>query len=169
VNDNSMNRIARKDCSTTQYVFEKRSEMTQSLGARAALLTIAVCTFASLGLSSARASDKLNQVNPRAGFTSVSKVYSDMDARYVRIGTKRDIAQVRRIAIGQSQNTLQAVLGRPAHRNSDGSFEFHLSLPLIGRDRLVCQYRVFFDGAGKVSRAVWRRPQCADLIAGKRN
>lgn len=143
--------------------------MTKWFGARATFLQLSIVTFASFFLSSAHARDALNQVNPRAGFTSVSKAYSDMDKRYVRVGMPRDIAQVRRIAVGQSQATLQATLGRAAHRNGDGSLEFHLSLPLVGRDRLICQYRVYFDGAGKVSHAAWRRPQCADLVAGKQN
>ena len=143
--------------------------MTQGFGVRAACLAIALLGLVAFGLSSARASGQLNEVNPAAGFSSVSKAYPDMDARYVRSGTRRAIAQVRRTAVGQSQSELQAILGRPALRNDDGSYEFHLSLPLTRRDRLICQYRVFFDGEGKVSHAVWRRPQCADLIAGKRN
>ena len=143
--------------------------MTRWFSTRAALLQLSVITLATLCLSPAHARDSLNEVNPRAGFSSVSKAYSDMDKRYVRVGMPRDIAQVRRISVGQSQAALQAVLGRAAHRNSDGSLEFHLSLPLVGRDRLICQYRVYFDGAGKVSHAAWRRPQCADLVAGNRN
>jgi len=143
--------------------------MTKWFGTRAGLLKLAVLAFVPFGLSAAYASDQLNQIDPRAGFTSVSKAYHDMDAHYIRSGTPRELTQVRGIAVGQSQAALQAVLGRPAHRNSDGSFEFHLSLPLTRRDRVVCQYRVFFDGARKVSRAVWRRPQCADLVAGKQN
>ncbi len=143
--------------------------MPRWFGARAALLQLSIISFTSFCLSPAHARDALNEVNPKAGFTSVSKAYSDMDKRYVRAGMPREIPQVRRIAIGQSKATLQAVLGRAAHRNNDGSLEFNLSLPLVGRDRLICQYRVYFDGAGKVSHAAWRRPQCADLVAGKRN
>ena len=67
------------------------------------------------------------------------------------------------------ESDLQAVLGHPAIRNGDGSLEFHLSLPLTARDRLICQYRVFFDGSGNVERGVWRRPQCADLVLGQSN
>ncbi|WP_199259956.1 hypothetical protein [Paracoccus binzhouensis] len=143
--------------------------MTPWSGQRAALQRLAVIAIASLCVSTAQASAQLNEVNPRVGFTSVSKAYPDMDARYVRIGTPRTIEQVRSIAVGQSKVEIQAALGRPAVRNGDGSFEFHLSLPLTGRDRLICQYRVFFDNGGNVSRAVWRRPQCADLVAGNRN
>ncbi|QWK80352.1 hypothetical protein [Ochrobactrum sp. BTU1] len=150
-------------------ISKKRSEMTKWFGARAAFLQLSIIALATFCLTPAQARDTLNEVNPHAGFSSVSKAYSDMDKRYVRIGMPRDIAQVRRISVGQSQAALQAVLGRAAHRNSDGSLEFNLSLPLVGRDRLICQYRVYFDGAGKVSHAAWRRPQCADLVAGKRN
>jgi len=143
--------------------------MTQWSGIRALLLKTALLGLISLGASAAQAGDQLNRVDPSAGFSSVSKAYPDMNARYVRIGTPREIAQVRRVAAGQSRDDLQALLGRPALRNRDGSYEFHLSLPLTGRDRLICQYRVSFDGAGKVSHAAWRRPQCANLVAGKRN
>lgn len=146
-----------------------RSKMTRLFGARAAFLQLSMIMLATCCLSPAQARDTLNEVNPRAGFSSVSKAYSDMDKRYIRVGMPRDIAHVRRISVGQSQAALQAVLGRAAHHNSDGSLEFNLSLPLVGRDRLICQYRVYFDGARKVSHAAWRRPQCADLVAGKRN
>ncbi|MEN5279388.1 hypothetical protein ABE527_20980 [Brucella sp. TWI432] len=150
-------------------ISKMRSDMIKWLGARATFLQLSTVALAIFYLSPAQARDTLNEVDPRAGFSSVSKVYSDMDKRYVRIGMPRDLAQVRRISVGQSQEALQAVLGRAAHRNSDGSLEFNLSLPLVGRDRLICQYRVYFDGTGKVSHAAWRRPQCADLVAGKRN
>ena len=136
---------------------------------RSVLLKITVFTLFSLGSFNAQSADRLNEVNPRAGFSSVAKAYSDMDERYVRNGTPRSLAQVRQVAIGQSRNELQTVLGRPAISNNDGSYEFHLALPMTKRDTLVCQYKVFFNGNGQVERGVWRRPQCADLVAGKRN
>lgn len=154
----------------TMYSLIKRgSEMTTWFGGRSALLKMAVLAAISLGAAGAHASDPLNQVNPSVGFSSVSKAYPDMDARYVRVGTEREIADVRRVAVGQSQPDLQAVLGRPALSHGDGSMEFHISLPLTQRDRLICQYRVFFDGENKVNRGVWRRPQCADLVLGARS
>lgn len=141
--------------------------MTRWSGGRSALLKLALLALIPFGVSAAHASDQLNQVNPRVEFSSVSKAYPDMDQRYVRIGTPREISQVRGIVVGQSQSDLQAALGRPAHTYSDGSMEFHLSLPLTPRDRLVCQYRVFFDGQEKVARGIWRRPQCAELVLGQ--
>lgn len=143
--------------------------MTHQSTVRTVFYKIALIGLISLGITNVQASDLLNEVNPRAGFSSVSKAYSDMDARYVRQGTPRTVDQVRNVAIGQSRSDLQAKLGRPAIRNNDGSYEFHIALPLTRNDKLVCQYKVFFDGDGKVKRGVWRRPQCADLIAGKRN
>lgn len=143
--------------------------MTDHSAVRTALYKIALIGLFSFGITNVHASGELNEVNPRAGFSSVSKAYYDMDARYVRRGTPRTVDQVRHVAIGQSRNDLQAVLGRPAIRNGDGSYEFHIALPLTRRDKLICQYKVFFDGQGKVNRGVWRRPQCADLVAGKRN
>jgi len=144
------------------------SKMTLGSGLRAVLLKAACLGLVWSGMTAAQAG-QLNEVNPAVGFSSVSRAYPGMNPRYARTGTPREIAQLRRIAVGQSRSNLQAILGRPALNNDDGSYEFHLSLPLTRRDRLICQYRVFFDGEGRVSRAVWRRPQCADLVAGKRN
>lgn len=143
--------------------------MTRRLTGLSALLTLSLLLLLPLDAAMAQGRDLLNQVNPRVGFSSVTRAYSDMDARYVRAGTRREIAQVRRVAVGQSMAELQAVLGRPALGYDDGSWEFHLSLPLTGRDRLICQYRVFFDGQGGVENAVWRRPQCANLVRGRLN
>lgn len=138
--------------------------MKRCFGRQRSLLAIALLSLLPFGSAGARETDRLNEVNPRVEFSSVSRAYPTMNARYARIGTPRSIAQVRGIAIGQSQDSLRATLGRPAIRNGDGSYEFHLSLPLTRRDQLICQYRVFFDGAGHVERAVWRRPQCAALV-----
>ena len=141
--------------------------MTRFFGRRSIVTAMALLVLAPFGAAVAQGRAPLNEVNPRVAFSSVSRAYSDMDARYARTGVRREIAQVRRVAVGQSQRDLQAVLGSPALGHGDGSLEFHLSLPLTGRDRLICQYRVFFDGSGKVKRAVWRRPQCANLVLGR--
>lgn len=143
--------------------------MTRCFGGRSTLWAMALLVLLPFGGAGAQGLAPLNEVNPRVGFSSVSRAYSDMDARYARTGVRREIAQVRRLAVGQSQTELQAVLGRPALDLGDGSFEFHLSLPLTQRDRLICQYRVFLDGDGRVERAVWRRPQCAELVAAQSN
>ncbi|GHH04816.1 hypothetical protein [Pseudodonghicola xiamenensis] len=143
--------------------------MKRLFGGRSALLATALLVLLPFGASAAQDDDPLNQVNSRVKFSSVSRAYASMDATYARIGTRREIAQVRRVALGQSEADLQAVLGRPAIGYDDGSFEFHLSLPLTRSDRLICQYRVFLDGEGKVERGVWRRPQCANLVVGREN
>ena len=140
--------------------------MTRRPRRQSGVLAIALLALLPFGIANAQERDRLNEVDPQAGFSSVSRAYPSMNARYARVGTKRLIAQVRGIAVGQSQDRVQAALGRPTIGNSDGSSEFHLSLPLTRRDRLICQYRVFFDGAGRVERAVWRRPQCAALVLG---
>lgn len=137
-------------------------------GART-LAVLAVLFAVPAGLAQAQQAEDgtLNGVNPRAGFSSVERAYPEMDARYARKGTPRDIATVRSVAIGQSQAEVEALLGRPANRHGDGAQEFNLSLPLNQRDRLICQYRIFFDDDGEVERAVWRRHQCADLVLGR--
>lgn len=143
--------------------------MTRWFGGRGALLALALLLSLPFGAAVAQGGDPLNEVNPRIEFSSVSREYADMDMRYVRTGSQREIAQVRRVAVGQSSDELQSILGRPAFGHGDGSHEFLLSLPLTARDRVICQYRVYFDGDGKVERAVWRRPQCADLVLGRLN
>ena len=154
----------------SKFASGKVSDMTHRFGRASALLALAVTTLVPLGAATAQGVDPLNEVNPRVGFSSVSRAYADMDARFVRKGNERTVAQVRRIALGQTAQSLQPALGHPAYGYEDGSYEYLVSLPLTGtRDRLICQYRVFFDGEGKVERAVWRRPQCADLVLGRLN
>lgn len=143
--------------------------MIQWFDRRRALLTMAILILLPAGTAGAQEIDRLNQVNPRVGFTSVSRAFPKMDERYVRVGTRRNVAQVRSIAVGEPLDDVRAALGRPAVGYNDGSFEYYLSLPLTGRHRLVCQYRVFFDGEGRLTHGVWRRPQCADLVLGRLN
>ncbi|MFL1483065.1 hypothetical protein [Marinobacter sp. LN3S78] len=138
--------------------------MTRWFGGRCVPLVMLLLVLVPFATAEAQNDDRLNRVDPEVGFSSVERDYADMDARYAREGVQRDIAQVRRIAIGQSQDALQGALGPAAVEHDDGSFEYHLSLPLTRQDRLICQYRVFFDDQDKVASAVWRRPQCADLV-----
>ncbi|MFN4156233.1 MAG: hypothetical protein ACK4HF_16420 [Paracoccaceae bacterium] len=116
------------------------------------------------------APDRLNLVAPNDGFSRVWREYPDMDARYARTGSRDTISAVRRVAIGQDGATVQSAIGKPVVIDPEaGMSEYNLSLSLAGRDRLVCQYRVYFDAEGKVKGSVWRRPQCADLVTGKVN
>lgn len=148
-------------------IYDEVYDMTTRYDGGFALKALALAILLPFQAAMAQPADPLNEVNPQVGFTSVSRSYSSMDARYSRIGTPREIAQVRRVALGQSRDQLQAVLGRAAVEYGDGSQEFYLSLPLTRHDRLICQYRAFFDRDGKLDHGVWRRPQCAELVAGK--
>lgn len=138
--------------------------MTRWFTGAGTLAVLAVLLAFPAGLAQAQQTAPMNGVNPRAGFSSVERAYPEMDARYARKGTERDIATVRSVAVGQSQAEVEALLGTPANHHGDGAREFNLSLPLNQRDRLICQYRIFFDDDGEVERAVWRRHQCADLV-----
>lgn len=109
----------------------------------------------------------LNRVEPERGFSRVWRAYPDMDARFARESTPRTLAQIRSIALGNTKQQLVNAAGQPVTANPDGSWNFHVSLPIPQKNRLVCQLRVEFDSAGKVSGTVWRRPQCADLVTGK--
>ncbi|WP_417588857.1 outer membrane protein assembly factor BamE domain-containing protein [Pararhodobacter oceanensis] len=128
------------------------------------LLAIAILATLPLGTTAAQVGNPVHQVDPNAGFTSVSREYPDLNAPYSREGVERDIARIRSVTPGMSRLDVQQILGQPVTQHTDGSMEFHLSLSLTGRDRLICQYRVFFDDEGAVERAAWRRPQCADLV-----
>lgn len=138
--------------------------MTRHRGARRALLATALLFLLSAGPATAQAANPAHRVDPNAGFTSVSRDYPDLNAPYSRDGLARRIAGIRSVEPGMSRPELERALGRPAVAHGDGSLEFHLSLSLTGRDRLICQYRVFFDDQGKVDHAAWRRPQCAALV-----
>ncbi|WP_116086444.1 outer membrane protein assembly factor BamE [Tropicimonas sp. IMCC34011] len=141
---------------------------------RATLVALAaVATLASAGswsgVADAQVVDPLNAVEPGKGFSGVSRSNESMDQRYSRTGTALSIAQVRQVAIGQTREELLAVLGRPTGQHRNGAWEFQLALPFLENDHLICQYMVFFDGNGLLEQAVWRRPQCADLVTAGLN
>ena len=111
------------------------------------------------------APNRLNMLDPSEDFARAWRAYPDMDARYARAGTRDQIASVRQVALGQDIKAVEAAIGKPVLTNPDvGYSEFNISLQQAGRDRMICQYRVYFDKAGKVTASVWRRPQCANLV-----
>lgn len=110
---------------------------------------------------------QLNLTEPNREFTRVWRDYPDMDARFSRTGARRSLEQVRAIAIGDTKAALTARIGQPVLAQADGSWDFNLSLPLRGTQRLICQYRVYFDDQDRVRGSIWRRPQCADLVLGR--
>lgn len=107
----------------------------------------------------------LLRVDPDRGFSQVERDYPDMDERYSREGRPLSLEEIRSLAAGASKEEVQFILGSPDVIHSDRAWEFHLALPLTERDSLICQYLVTFDGNARVEDAVWRRPQCADLVA----
>lgn len=129
--------------------------------------TLALGTFLPAGASWAEVTG-LNVVAPEEGFPRVWRDYPDMDETYVRNGTSRTPAQMRRVALGQTKQQLVGAAGQPVSANEDGSWNFNINLPLPQRNELVCQYRVYFDEDGRISGTAWRRPQCADIVTGKR-
>jgi len=143
--------------------------MTRFFDALRAVLAAALVVLMPFAPAAAQEANLAHVVDPGAGFTSVSREYPDLNAPYSRDGMRQRIAKIRSVEVGMSRSDLQRVLGRPAVGYTDGSLEFHLALSLTGRDRLICQYRVFLDDQNAVERAVWRRPQCADLVFGRLN
>lgn len=111
----------------------------------------------------------LNVVAPEEGFPSTWRSYPSMDAEFSRTGTPRSVAQVRRVEIGSTKEQLVSAVGQPVSAYRDGSWNFNVALPLPRTNRLICQYRVYFDDDGRVTGTAWRRPQCADIITGQGN
>lgn len=110
---------------------------------------------------------ELNLLGPDRDFPRVSRAYTDMDATFVRNGSNRTVAQVRSIAIGSSKTQLVRAIGQPISAYGDGSWNFNVSFRLPQGNRLICQYRVYFDASEQVAGTVWRRPQCANIATGK--
>jgi hypothetical protein len=111
----------------------------------------------------------LNVVAPAKDFPNAWRSYPSMDAKFSRTGVPRSIAQVQRIAVGSTKNQLVNAVGQPVSAYQDGSWNFNVALTLPKLNRLICQYRVYFDDQGRVSGTAWRRPQCADIIIGQGN
>lgn len=140
--------------------------MTSRTFARRTLGGLLAALFLGAGMAGADVA-ALNRVEPERGFSRVWRAYPDMDARFARESTPRTLAQIRSIAVGNTKQQLVRAAGQPVTANPDGSWNFHVNLPIPQRNRLVCQLRVEFDAAGKVTGTVWRRPQCADLVTGR--
>jgi len=122
-----------------------------------------------MSFSAARAEvTELNLVDPDHGFGNVYRSYSSMDEKYERRGSTTLPAQVGAIMPGAGEDEVRARLGKPLEEEGDGSWIYHLSLPLPQGNELICQYRLHFDNDRKVIGSVWRRPQCADLIGAAR-
>ncbi len=130
---------------------------------------LGVCLIGLMPLAPAMASDvtELNVLGPDRDFPRVSKAFTDMNATFVRQGSNRTVAQVRRITIGSSKTQVVRAIGQPVSAYKDGSWNFNVSSRLPQGNRLICQYRVYFDASEQVSGTVWRRPQCANIATGK--
>lgn len=131
------------------------------------LLGVCVIGLMPFGPAIARDVTELNVLGPDRDFPRVSKAFTDMDAAFVRNGSNRTVAQVRRIQIGSSKTQLVRAIGQPVSAYSDGSWNFNVSFRLPQGNRLICQYRVYFDASELVEGTVWRRPQCANIATGK--
>lgn len=109
---------------------------------------------------------ELNLLGPDRDFPRVSRSYTSMNATFSRNSVKKSVAQIRSIAIGNTKNQLVGIIGQPVSAYSDGSWNYNLALPLPQGNRLVCQYRVYFDSDEKVAGTLWRRPQCVNIATG---
>jgi hypothetical protein len=110
---------------------------------------------------------ELNVLGVDHEFPRVSRAFTQMDAVFEREALGRTVAQVRRVDIGNTKNQLVRAVGQPVSAYSDGSWNFNLSFRLPQGNRLICQYRVFFDEFEQVAGTIWRRPQCVDIMNGE--
>lgn len=109
---------------------------------------------------------ELNVLASDAAFPRVSRAFTDMDAQFVRRNFLRTVAQVNQVQVGTAKTDLIRMVGQPVSAYSDGSWNFDLSFRLPQNNRIICQYRVFFDDQDRVAGTIWRRPQCTDIMHG---
>lgn len=128
-------------------------------------LTLILTPIAGPALAQEKAG--LNIVAPKRDFPSVRRSYQSMSKEYSRTGTWRSVRQINRVKIGSTKRQLIGAVGQPVSSHKDGSWDFIVGLKLPQRHRLICQYRVYFDDQGRITTTAWRRPQCADIVAGR--
>lgn len=141
--------------------------MTRFRNSMALLTSLAFAAMLSVTPATAETTT-LNAVGPNKNFPRAYRAYPTMDVTFSRVGTPRSVAQVRQIEIGSSKRQLVNAIGQPVSAYTDGSWNFNVALPLPQRNKLICQYRVYFDDADRVAGTLWRRPQCADIVTGQR-
>ncbi|TGD65747.1 hypothetical protein EYC08_07690 [Tabrizicola sp. WMC-M-20] len=163
-------RLAKGPLRAYPFSINEVPDMMTWLGSKRAVLALTFSLPLLAACVGGPTPDRLNLVDPDEGFSRVWRDYPDMDARYARSGSRDTLSAVRTVAMGQDGGTVESAIGRPRIISPEsGMSEYNLSLSLTGRDRLVCQYRVYYDAEGKVKGSVWRRPQCADLVTGRVN
>ncbi len=120
--------------------------------------------FAPVSSAFADAVTELNVLATDASFPRVSRAYTAMDERFERRSLVRTVDQVNRVEIGITKADLVRAVGQPVSAYGDGSWNFNLAFRLPQGNRIVCQYRVFFDEDEAVAGTIWRRPQCVDIM-----
>ncbi len=111
--------------------------------------------------------DRLNMVDPHRHFPHAYRDYPSMDERFARNGTWHSVRDAQRLALGQNKAAVVRAIGHPKWKTKDGNWTYDLHLPLDRNNRLVCQFRVYFDENERVQGTLWRRPQCAELATGQ--
>lgn len=108
---------------------------------------------------------ELDVVDPDRGFPSVARSYTSLDVEFARDDRFRTVAQVRQVALGSTRDDVMRAIGQPISAYGDGSWNYNMALDYPQSHTLICQYRVFFDADDRVRETVWRRAQCAAVIA----
>ena len=103
--------------------------------------------------------------------------YRDVEARrpdfkepFLRDGVVAQPARFKQVAAGAAAMQVRDMLGQPQReangpRGREWDYNFKFQLPQSS-NYLVCQYKVVLNDNGQAVReTVWRRKQCADLVA----
>jgi len=131
------------------------------------LLAIAALVVVPAAQALAKDVTELNQLGPDRDFPRVSRSFPSMDATFSRPGLKRSVSQVAQVQIGSNKRQVVDAIGKPVSAYRDGSWNYNIAFRLPQRNRLVCQYRVYFDTDENVAGTLWRRPQCSNIATGK--
>jgi hypothetical protein len=129
---------------------------------------LAIAALGMMPVTQALAKDvtELNQLGPDRNFPRVSRSFPSMDATFSRPGFKRSVAQVAQVQIGSKKRQVVSAIGQPVSAYSDGSWNYNIAFRLPQGNRLICQYRVYFDTDENVAGTLWRRPQCSNIATG---
>lgn len=132
-------------------------------------LIVAALLMGGLGVGTAQAKGDYNPVDQQSNqqelrYDDVGIAPEDMKPIFVRDGIVRDPAGFRAVAVGLSEEEIEAMLGAPLTKaNDEWDFNFKFAMPQSD-NYLVCQYKVRFDAEKKVEAGVWRRRQCEALV-----
>ena len=131
---------------------------------------IACAGLLAAGVAQARSNPVDPISNPNAlKYSDVHMTIPKYDEPFQRDGIVQRPEIFRQISAGMTGGAVQGLIGAPIRqergaRGTEWDYHFKFVMPQSS-NYLVCQYKVVFDEAQQVREAVWRRHQCADIVA----